>query len=275
MSGLPGQVLEIAGSELGHGWHLPCFLPIVARWFESLKIDDDSPAERQLMREVNHATGNLVHRMFYWAELLGETPPPGDAQEAVENLKTSLGELHRLVTRSLDLVREVEVRAIGVSVSELVASIALRFGTEADWSDCPALEQELAGREALIDPVVVDRGVGLLAEALLHVGRVTGTDAVAACDVSPFRVRRAEPAGDPTERDGVFVHCVIRARATGDEGGKGAEQVDDAVAFALAKKLLAALGWLLEVEDVADERRLAIFVPVRCAGDATTGLSVG
>lgn len=225
------------------------------------------------MREVNHATGNLVHRMFYWAELLEDAAPREDAREAVENLKSSLGELHRLVTRSLDLVREIELRPLEIPVLDLVRSIALRFGTEADWSEAPEAEAELSVRSASVDPLVVDRGMGLIAEAMIQHGKHPGTDVAAPFDVTPLRVRYALASPDAAERDGVFLHFSIRSREPHNLARCG-DQVDDAVALALARKLITAIGWMLDIEEADGERRLVLFFPLAGDGGRTASLTL-
>jgi hypothetical protein len=245
----------------------------VARWYEALQVGPaEVPANRQLMREVNHATGNLVHRMFYWAELLGDAPPREDAREAVENLKTSLAELHRLVTRSLDLVREVEVRPVDISVVDLVLSIAMRFGTEPDWSESGDVAIELSGRSAAVDPLVVDRGVGLIAEAMVQQGKHVGTDALVTFDVSPLLVRYARASAGSRERDGVFLHFSVSERDSHNIAPP-TDRVDDAVAFTLARKLLNALGWALEFDEADGERRLVLFVPLAGNDEASVSLT--
>ena len=253
-------------------WHRPCNDSRVSRWYEGVKLAGDGsqgPAAHELMREVNHATGNLVHRMFYWAELLSDRPPEPDVKEAVEKLKDSLGELHRLVTRTFDLVRTVEVRPLAVAANDLVGSIARRLGTPADFGDTPELEAELAGEQVSVDPLLVDRAMGLVAEAL----SLSREDA-SASEVSPLRVRASQPIeGEKTARDGILLHCSVGAKVTHSCAQPGAE-VGEAVSIALARKLLAALGWLIDLDEVNGERRLAIFVPLSSSPELTTSIAL-
>jgi len=241
----------------------------VARWYDALKAEAANAAtpDHHLMREVNHATGNLVHRMFYWAELLGDRPPEEETREAVEQLKGSLGELHRLVTRTLDLVRTVEARPIQVGVPDLVRSVALRFGTEAEWTDPPAVREALERCEVAVDPLLVERATGLIAEALSLLPR-EGENGVC---VSPLQVRCSQGADGNPERQGLLLHCVIR-RNTQTSAGEPAAPVTDAVGIALARKLLAALGWILDLDETNDERRLVVFIPLPLSPELTTSI---
>jgi hypothetical protein len=245
----------------------------VSRWFEGVKLAGDGtqgPPDHELMREVNHATGNLVHRMFYWAELLGDRPPEEDLKETVEHLKDSLGELHRLVSRTFDLVRAVEVRPLGVAANDLVESIALRLGTRADFGDAPELEDDLAGQRVSVDPLLVDRAMGLVAEAL----SLTRGDAEPESPACSLRVRASEPMeGDAGSRDGILLHYSAGAKVTHSCAQPGSE-VAEAVSIALARKLLAALGWLIDLDEVNGERRLAIFVPLSSSPELTTSVSL-
>lgn len=244
----------------------------MSRWYEGVKLAGDgahSPPDHELMREVNHATGNLVHRMFYWAELLGDRPPEQDLKEAVEALKGSLGELHRLVSRTFDLVRSVEVRPLGVAASDLVESVALRLGTQADFGDAPELESDLQGQRVSVDPLLVDRAMGLVAEALA----LTQDDA-SESKVSSLRVRSSQPVeGESATRDGILLHCSVSGKVTHSCAQPGGE-VAEAVSIALARKLLSALGWLIDLDEVNGERRLAIFVPLSSSPELTASVSL-
>jgi hypothetical protein len=243
----------------------------VARWYDALKLEGDrlAAADHHLMREVNHATGNLVHRMFYWAELLGDRPPEDETREAVEHLKGSLGELHRLITRTLDLVRTVEARPIQVGVPDLVRSVALRLGTEPEWADPPTVCEALARCELAVDPLLVDRATGLVAEALSLQPREGQTPV----SVSPLQVRCSPGGASYTGRDGLLLHCVIRRTPTESPTPPDAP-VTDAVGIALARKLLAALGWLLDLEETNEERRLVVFIPVSLSPELTTSIGL-
>jgi len=243
----------------------------VARWYDALKLDDGSVVapDHHLMREVNHATGNLVHRMFYWAELLGDRPPEDETREAVEHLKGSLGELHRLITRTLDLVRVVEARPIQVGVPDLVGSVALRLGTKPEWTDPPAVREALVRCELAVDPLLVDRATGLVAEALSLQPR----EGESPVSVSPLQVRCSPGSDAHTDREGLLLHCVIR-RTPAESPAQPAAPVTDAVGIALARKLLAALGWILDLEETNDERRLVVFIPVSLSPELTTSIGL-
>jgi hypothetical protein len=243
----------------------------VTRWYEALKLEAGNSAapDHHLMREVNHATGNLVHRMFYWAELLGDRPPEDETREAVEHLKGSLGELHRLITRTLDLVRVVEARPIQVGVPDLVCSVALRLGTEAEWTDPPAVREALERCELGVDPLLVERATGLVAEALSLQPR----DVQTAVSVSSLQVRCSYAADANPERQGLLLHCVIRRNPVQNSAEPSAP-VTDAVGIALARKLLAALGWLLDLDETNEERRLVLFIPLSLSPELTTSIAL-
>ena len=243
----------------------------MARWYDALKLDDGSTLapDHHLMREVNHATGNLVHRMFYWAELLGDRPPEDETREAVEHLKGSLGELHRLITRTLDLVRTVEARPIQVGVPDLVRSVALHLGTEPEWSDPPGVREALACCELPVDPLLVDRATGLVAEALSLQAREGQSEV----SVSPLHVRCSPGSQEYMEREGLLLHCVIR-RTPAQGPTQPAAPVTDAVGIALARKLLAALGWTLDLEETNEERRLVLFIPVSLSPELTASIAL-
>jgi hypothetical protein len=243
----------------------------VARWYDALRVHDRTAAapDHQLIREVNHATGNLVHRMFYWAELLGDRPPEDETREAVEQLKDSLGELHRLITRTFDLVRTVEARPIPVIVADLVGSVALRLGTEPEWMDPPAVRDALSGCELEVDPLLVERATGLVAEAL----SLRPREGESPVTVSPLQVRCSPGADSDADREGLLLHCVIR-RMPAEGPTQPVAPVTDAVGIALARKLLAALGWVLDLDENEDECRVAVFIPISPSPELTASMGL-
>jgi hypothetical protein len=227
----------------------------VPRWFENLRIENsvgpDSDGNR-LLGEVNHAAGNIVHRMYYWTALLEEEPESSEAAEAVACLKSSLGELHQLVNRAFELMRPVEARPIQVGACDLANSIALRLGVElADPTNCLA-DPMLAGAEVQIDPVQLDKAIGMLRETLSAVSEDNGLSPL---ELAPMRAH----GRGRLDRDGF----VLRCRIYRDEvvGSPRDSTIHD-VAIALATRLLSVFDWIVEVEDVNDERRFVIFVPI-------------
>ena len=219
------------------------------RWYENLKLDAPvlagSEASR-LLGDVNHAAGNLVHRMYYWTSLLEEEPGAANSGEVVDELKRSLGELHRLVNRAMDLVRPVEARPIPVAAGDLVKSIALRLGVEPPADTACRLGDSVEA-QVLVDPVQLDRAVGMLAELL------PGEKAGITCGVSAAYAAADAAAGEGGERFD-FV-----ASWPACEGPSDSTSHD--VAVALAGKLLAIFGWRLSVESGEDGPHASISIP--------------
>lgn len=225
------------------------------RWFENLRIENstgnDSDGNR-LLGEVNHAAGNIVHRMYYWTAILEEEPGAEGAGEAVESLKSSLGELHRLVNRAFELMRPVEARPIPVAASDLAQSIALRLGVDLADPEEFLGDQASATAEVQIDPVQLDKAVGMLREILDSVSEDNG--------LSPLEIRPMHRNGRRRlEREGFVLRCrIYRDEVVGEPRDSTIQDV----AIALATKLLSVFDWVVEVEDVRDERRFVIFVPM-------------
>jgi hypothetical protein len=227
----------------------------VPRWFENLRIENSSGLDsdgNRLLGEVNHATGNLVHRMYYWTAILEEEPGSENAGEAVESLKSSLGELHRLVNRAFELMRPVEARPIPVAASDLAQSIAMRLGVNLADPDDFLSDPASAAAEVQIDPVQLDKAVGMLRETLDSVSEDNG--------LSPLEIRPMHRNGRRRlERDGFVLRCrIYRDEVVGEPRDSTVQDV----AIALATKLLSVFDWVVEVEDVRDERRFVIFVPM-------------
>ena len=47
-----------------------------------------------------------------------------------------------------------------------------------------------------------------------------------------------------------------------------------AVGIALARKLLAALGWLLDLDETNEDRRLVLFIPLSLSPELTTSIAL-
>ncbi|RMD84501.1 MAG: hypothetical protein D6815_04065, partial [Candidatus Dadabacteria bacterium] len=140
----------------------------MARWYENIRLEDPAVGTSdsgRLIGEVSHAAGNLVHRMYYWTAILEDRREPADGEEAVRELRETLAGLHRLVKRTMDLLRPVKLRLIEVAGRDVLRSIALRLGAAPSEEETAACEQALDAMIA-VDPVQLDRALGLLGEAV-------------------------------------------------------------------------------------------------------------
>ena len=119
--------------------------------------------------EASHAAGNLIHRLYYLAEVIEGDSGSDDIPEALSELKEALGELHTLVARSMALLRPVKVETTRYSCVDIALSIAQGFGGDGSEikaeTPSPVLD-ELTGREADVDPTQLAHAVGLLSDVL-------------------------------------------------------------------------------------------------------------
>ncbi len=229
-------------------------VPTMPRWYETLKTSKPgamSQDDGRLIGDVNHAAGNLVHRMYYWTGILEEEPTSTDAAEAVEQLKDSLGELHRLVNRTMDLVRPIEARPLVVAVNDVVTSIGLRLGCRPLDAAGSAILDDLSHFEVSIDPNQLDRAIGMLGEAF------TQPKVLSTLDLHIQRPLQDTPAA-PTV---LVLECTVES-----DPGRIDERVDSvtaAVSLALATRLLAVVDWRAMIDvDEEGKRRLTILVPI-------------
>jgi hypothetical protein len=206
--------------------------------------------DRELIREVRHAAGNLVQRMQYWTLLLEDEAKSEPGAEAVVSLRASLGTLHRLVIRTLDLVRPTETQAISVPASDVARALATRFHLDYETAALDTLD--LLGGKTQVDALVLDLAFALLDEVFVasaagapNVRSVLGIDVVStdrsdssrALLLSLRALRRGEPNSDPF----ADVHAHVTT--------------------ALASKLLAACGCGLLVEENG-ETTVRVSVPL-------------
>lgn len=233
----------------------------MARWYENLKTSKAgamSADDGRLIGDVNHAAGNLVHRMYYWTGVLEEEPAAINAAEAVEQLKNSLGELHRLVNRTMDLVRPIEARPLVVAANDVVTSVGLRLGTRPLDEAGAAVLDELAHYEVSVDPNQLDRAIGMLGEAFVQPKGPEDTD----IPVSTLDLFIQEPLKDTEVAPTVLV---LECSVAGDPNrvDERVDSVSAAVSLALATRLLAVVDWRAMIDvDEEGKRRLTILVPI-------------
>jgi hypothetical protein len=204
-------------------------------------------ADEELIREVRHAAGNLVQRMHYWTVLIEDQNTAAAAAESLAGLRTSLDSLHRLIVRSLDLLRTTELRPVSMPLADVVKGVTIRFGAPdgIDARDATAARV----REVALDPLALERAVTMLAEAL-GAGPATNGRAAAGVTIIEDAADGAaelslEWTADPQRADDPFTH--VHAR----------------LALALALKLLDELGLATMVERHDDVVVVRITFPLR------------
>jgi hypothetical protein len=238
--------------------------PAVARWYEGMRYENGSgeaPAGGELFADVSHEVGNLVHKMYYWAAILEEDGADPQSAEVAGHMRESLGELHGLVSRTMDLLRPVKARPILISLEDLCLSLCARFGLSTD--SCTEALAQLGGRQTLVDPLQVDRAVGMLVEAF---ARRCGVNSEA--DTLLLTLQSSLTSKDP-------VDCIetaeIRCEAKFDVLVDERDAVAGAVGAALAQRLLEVVGWKISIDDQPSLRTLTILVPLSATADARNG----
>ena len=213
--------------------------------------------QTRLIGEVNHATGNLVQRMLYWTAVLEEGARSADASAAVDQLKESLGELHSLVNRTMDLVRPVDGERIQVGVVDLVEAFGLRFGAGGDrvWAGNPSLRSDCSNAYVEVDPIQLDKALGMLAEA-------TAPKTIQGDTSWVFEVSTPKPGRFQIQASRPFV--MLEAESAPSSVGRE-------VTLALAEKLLSAGGWELETTENEEEISLVTSFNFLCQGPGTQG----
>lgn len=222
---------------------------------------DEGPVGGQLFSDVSHEAGNLVHKAYYWMALLEEGGDDPESREAAVHVRDCLGQLHGLISRSMELVRPVKARPFLCPIEDLYGSLCSRFGTDGSVS-AQALAQ--AGtREALVDPLQVDRAVGMLKEAFaLRTGAGTDDDSL---------TLTLELFADAKDSSAVVGTAEIVCCAKFDATVIERDTVAGEVGAALARKLLEVVGWDVALTDDGSLRTLTIRVPLSSQTDARNG----
>ena len=202
--------------------------------------------------EVEHDIGNLIHRMYFWCEVL-EEKAVGDPTglEAAESMRASIGETHKLISRTADLLRPIVVRTFNVPAADLLERILARLGARSAFD--PAVLGDAASREIPVDPMSLDRALDMLGDAI---GCGSGED-----------IMRAEVSVTSETFGSGF--CVrLRMQAPVPEGVSAGGQawspgsaLED-VSAKLGARILARFGWNLEAKVDALRPECSILIPL-------------
>ncbi len=205
------------------------------------------PATSEMFAEVDHDFGNIVHRMYYWSEVLEDkTGADPDGSEAVTELRDALGELHRLLGRVMEFFKPVEMHMFSLSVEDLVARVSRRLGcTDVEGADSPAV-RALSAHEIEVDPMQLDRAVDMVCEALVATESSPASPAVRAVRV------------DAISKDG---KRGILMRLSAQPNGDSPSALTH-VTRNLVSRILGCMNWRLSFSDKQDERSCDLFVTV-------------
>ncbi|MBC8293928.1 MAG: hypothetical protein H8E45_12340 [Proteobacteria bacterium] len=130
--------------------------------------------DEQLLSELSHSLGNIIHRMYYWTGVLedavledatSEGAAPEDSapeDDAVLEIKSSLASLHEIIGRTMELVRPVESHPVTASAADLELSIGRRFDCVPPGSDADCLSG--LATPVTVDPQLLGRVLALIAE---------------------------------------------------------------------------------------------------------------
>jgi hypothetical protein len=195
--------------------------------FPSVSAAPEDQAE--LIREVRHATGNLVQRAQYWATILGDQVDSAEAVEALVGLRSSVEGIHRLATRAMDLMRKTETRPVCLPAAEVACSIALRFGVDCDRTVIASLAE--CGWELNVDSLVLDHALGMLDEVLIAEPTPNGRSSLT------IELRQNDRSGRTSVLN-LMLRLALREAARADAFAHTHAQLT----LALALKLLAESG---------------------------------
>ena len=225
------------------------------RNFENNAAGSSSPEGEllDLLGEVEHDVGNLMHRMYYWCEILEQAVrDDGSATEATVELRKSLGELYRLISRSSDLMRPVQVRTFRVALADVCRRILQRLGCGFEVDD-----RALAGFadfEVPVDPMPLDRALDMIAEVL---------DCAERGEASAVQARLRVDDGGRATPPCFYLDLCIREGGAGDLRSWSPGGAAERICGALAARILKSFGWELESRLNTPSPSCTITIPLR------------
>ncbi len=130
--------------------------------------------DEQLLSEVSHSLGNIIHRMYYWTGVLEDTvledatsADTAPEDDAVLEIKSSLASLHEIIGRTLELLRPVASHPVTATAADLELSIGRRFDCVPPRSDADSSNADsLSGLDTpvTVDPQLLGRVLALIGE---------------------------------------------------------------------------------------------------------------
>jgi hypothetical protein len=237
----------------------------VPRWYESLRSDPAdaaASAQAELIGEVSHAAGNLIHRMYYLTGVIERDPRQGNPADALAQIRESLESLHQLLNRAFALVRPVEVRPLPIAATDLLKSLVSRFG-ESSSDAPPALIAQLSGYDVGVDPAHLDRALNVLAEGL-GLTR-SGMNVAESAGWSVSVLRRSGEGALASDQLAVDLHV----RASPDRTELLSEGVQRAVGLAMADRVFALFGWSLNIDSSTRPQCIRLLAPLHARSDGS------
>lgn len=235
---------------------------------EAIATTDDSsggvgasPADSDLLEildEVEHDVGNLMHRMYYWCESLEQfSHGNSDALEATGELRESMSELYRLISRTTDLMRPLQVHTFEVGVGDVCRRIMQRLGCNAHFDE--SVLGRFCDREVRVDPMPLDRALDMIAEALGCTDRQCGP----AIDVQ-VKIEKYEGPSSASSACSAYLHLDLRLR---EASSKDLRQwrpggASERICQSLAARILDGFGWKIESSVNAPSPSCTIIIPL-------------
>jgi hypothetical protein len=202
---------------------------------------------QEMFAEIDHDFGNIVHRMYYWSEVLEDKAAADpDGTEAVSELKEALTELHILLGRVMEFFKPVEMHLFSLPVEDLVARVSCRVGCANAVGLDSLSVRSLLSREVEVDPMQLDRAIDMVAEAL-----VSTQGSASRPDIDAVRV----DAVSKDDQRGIQIRLSARPNT---EPSSALGHVNRG----LVSRILGCMKWQLRFRDDGKASVCDLFIPL-------------
>lgn len=205
--------------------------------------------DQRVLADLSHELGNIFHKLYYWAELMGRVAPDGE-ETAPEMLERTIRHLEEYLRTALEYFTPVEVSPTTMRAGDVVSSFSGHLSARLCGTslDVRPVDESLAQRAILVDPGRISQAIEL---AVRHLGRLVGDDS----RITVSLHHEVANGGHP---------CIeLRTAVLRPVGDPGLFRTSEAgLEWALLGKLVRLHGGeVAEVEHVG-ERWFSILIPV-------------
>jgi hypothetical protein len=206
-------------------------------------------SQQKILSEVSHELGNFFHKLYYWAEYLGDREPAKEGDvTAGEMLQGTIKRLQDFLKTVFDYLVPVELNVVRMTADDLLNSLVGKLATRLCSTPLDVDRPEVLGSVGvLVDPARISHALEI---TVSQIGHQVG-------DASRIEVAIGTAIGEG--RQGIEIRVAIKHPAGDSAPFRSTEA---SVEWALAEKLFQLHGGNISQHvGGGEERGVGIFLP--------------
>lgn len=198
-------------------------------------MSSETDDQQMVLAEVSHDLANRFHRSYYFLDLLDDAlvSDRDEAASLLARLRSTVEEVESMARSTLDFLRPMELRTLGIRLSDLTASLRQHVGMRT----VEMRGDEAAGQRAVaVDPARISAVLATLCKAAVSENLETPV-VVELIDGDPvsLRIHCASGTPKPSRTD---LELALTARVASLHGG--CLEIDDGEPSSLTLRLPVA-----------------------------------